>query len=253
MRNRMHTLRHHRPRALPGLVGAGLAALLTVGLVPAAGAAVPAGRGGWQPDAAVYGVSTPSTTQVRMDDGVLISVEVVYPTDPATGGRARGSFPVLLTQNPYGAGRSDPTAAGDYFVQRGYIYVASAVRGTGASGGQVNWFGPRQGRDGAELVELGGPLPARLRRRGRPRRLLVPRGEPVVHGRGRRRPLRTQGDHAVLHGLGLLRRPDRGRRDPHAVRRRDRAGRTARPAGQPGRRPAVRHDRAAGRRRAALL
>ena len=124
MRNRMHTLRHHRPRALPGLVGAGLAALLTVRARPGGrGRPVPAARGGWQPDAAVYGVSTPSTTQVRMDDGVLISVEVVYPTDPATGGRARGSFPVLLTQNPYGAGRSDPTAAGDYFVQRGYIYV----------------------------------------------------------------------------------------------------------------------------------
>lgn len=153
MRTRMHTLRHRRPRALSGLVGAGLAALLTVGLVPAAGAAVPAVRGGWQPDAAVYGVSTPATTQVRMDDGVLISVEVVYPTDPATGGRARGSFPVLLTQNPYGAGRSDPTTAGDYFVQRGYIYVASAVRGTGASGGQADWFGLRQGRDGAELVD----------------------------------------------------------------------------------------------------
>jgi putative CocE/NonD family hydrolase len=149
----MHTLRHRSPRALSGLVGAGLAALLTVGLVPAAGAAVPAVRGGWQPDAAVYGVSTPATTQVRMDDGVLISVEVVYPTDPATGDRARGSFPVLLTQNPYGAGRADPTTAGHYFVQRGYIYVASAVRGTGASGGQADWFGLRQGRDGAELVD----------------------------------------------------------------------------------------------------
>jgi uncharacterized protein len=153
MRTRMHTLRHRRPRALSGLVGAGLAALLTVGLVPAAGAAVPAVRSGWQPDAAAYGVSTPATTQVRMDDGVLISVEVVYPTDPATGDRARGSFPVLLTQNPYGTGRSDPTTAGDYFVQRGYIYAASAVRGTGASGGQADWFGLRQGRDGAELVD----------------------------------------------------------------------------------------------------
>jgi len=31
--------------------------------------------------------------------------------------------------------------------------VASAVRGTGASGGQVSWFGQRQGQDGAELVD----------------------------------------------------------------------------------------------------
>src|SRR6201996_2641491 len=88
-----------------------------------------------------------------MDDGVQISAEVVYPTNPATGARATGRFPVLLTQNPYGAGRSDPTSSGDYFVQRGYIYVASSVRGTGASGGQVSWFGQRQGRDGAELVD----------------------------------------------------------------------------------------------------
>jgi predicted acyl esterase len=49
-------------------------------------------------------------------------------------------FPVLLTQNPYGTRSHPPTAAGNHFVQRGYIYVvASAVRGTGASGGQVDW------------------------------------------------------------------------------------------------------------------
>ncbi len=88
-----------------------------------------------------------------MDDGVKIAVEVVYPTDPATGARASGPFPVLLTQNPYGAQRSDPADSGTYFVQRGYIYVASAIRGTGDSGGQVDWFGARQGKDGANLVE----------------------------------------------------------------------------------------------------
>jgi hypothetical protein len=87
-----------------------------------------------------------------MDDGVEISTEVVYPTNPTTGARAAGRFPVLLTQNPYGTVRSDPTTAGDFFVQRGYIYVASAIRGTGSSGGQVSWFGQRQGEDGAELV-----------------------------------------------------------------------------------------------------
>ncbi|HEY4023686.1 MAG TPA: CocE/NonD family hydrolase [Pseudonocardiaceae bacterium] len=122
----------------------GLVTLLAAAMAPAAG---------WQPEQAAYGVSAPVHTSVRMDDGVLISTEVVYPTDPATGARATGTFPVLLTQNPYGTGRSDPTTPGDYFVQRGYIYVASAVRGTGASGGQVSWFGDRQGRDGAELVD----------------------------------------------------------------------------------------------------
>ncbi len=142
-----------------------VALLVGVGLTPVAAAAAsttqasttpaastPAGSGSWQPEAATYGVSQPVQMPVTMDDGVVISTEVVYPTDPATGARATGTFPVLLTQNPYGTARSDPTTAGDYFVQRGYIYVASAVRGTGASGGQVSWFGQRQGEDGAELV-----------------------------------------------------------------------------------------------------
>ena len=139
-----------------------LAALVAAGLTPVAAsaastrspvtAAQPSGTASWQPEPASYGVSKPVDIPVRMDDGVVISTEVVYPTDPATGARAAGAFPVLLTQNPYGTARSDPTAPGDYFVQRGYIYVASAVRGTGASGGQVSWFGQRQGEDGAELV-----------------------------------------------------------------------------------------------------
>ena len=145
-----------------------LAALVAAGLIPVAAAAASTAQAGgtaqpggtalsgradsWQPEAARYGVSKPVSIPVRMDDGVMISTEVVYPTDPATGARAAGAFPVLLTQNPYGTAQSDPTTPGDYFVQRGYIYVASAVRGTGASGGQVSWFGPRQGKDGAELV-----------------------------------------------------------------------------------------------------
>jgi predicted acyl esterase len=107
----------------------------------------------WQPGPAVYGVSQPKSVALTMDDGVEIVADVVYPTDPDTGSRAAGTFPVLITQNPYGSGQAPPTAAGTYFVQRGYIYVASAVRGTGASGGQVDWFGDRQGRDGAALVD----------------------------------------------------------------------------------------------------
>jgi predicted acyl esterase len=117
----------------------------------ASGASTPAKTAAWQPEAATYGISAPVTIPVTMDDGVVISTEVIYPTNPATGDRAAGTFPVLLTQNPYGNPASAATA-GDYYVERGYIYVVSAVRGTGASGGQVSWFGQRQGEDGAELV-----------------------------------------------------------------------------------------------------
>jgi len=62
----------------------------------------------WQPGAAVYGVSQPVTIPVTMDDGVVLSTEVIYPTDPSTGARASGEFPVLLAQNPYG----DPAGRG---------------------------------------------------------------------------------------------------------------------------------------------
>ncbi|MET7568351.1 CocE/NonD family hydrolase [Streptomyces sp. NPDC005492] len=144
-----------KPRARDrfSIVSGASAALLLVAAGRTTATALPAHTVNWQPPAATYTVSTPVHTTVTMDDGVKIAVEVVYPTDPDTGARASGPFPVLLTQNPYGAQRSDPAAGGTYFVRRGYIYVASAVRGTGDSGGQVDWFGGRQGKDGADLVD----------------------------------------------------------------------------------------------------
>ena len=144
-----------RLRARSTALGAGVAlTLLAAATAPSAQAAAAAGaQGSWQPEAPTYAVSAPVHTTVTTDDGVVLSVEVTYPTDPSTGARAPGTFPVLLTQNPYGTVPVDPTTPGDYFVQRGYIYVAAAVRGTGESGGQLDWFGSRQGRDGAELVD----------------------------------------------------------------------------------------------------
>jgi hypothetical protein len=139
------------PLAVAALVAAGMTPVAAVSASAATGHHV-GGLDSWTPEPASYGVSQPVNVSVKMSDGALISVEVVYPTDPATGARAAGQFPVLLTQNPYGTGRSDPTTSGDYFVQRGYIYVASAIRGTGSSGGQLSWIGTQEGEDGAQLV-----------------------------------------------------------------------------------------------------
>jgi len=116
-------------------------------LEPAAPAAAPSA---WTPGPEIYGRSTPVTTTITMDDGTPITAYVVYPT--LNGQRAPGTFPVLVTQNPYGNQLTDPTVAGDYFVKRGYIFVAAAVRGTGTSGGQADWFGTRTGKDGAAVV-----------------------------------------------------------------------------------------------------
>jgi hypothetical protein len=132
--------------------------LLCLGLPAAAEAS------SWQPRPATYGDTTVANVSVPMDDGVSLVGDVMYPTDPATGRRASGTFPVLLTQNPYTcqttegntgpAGLLGPGTTGtSYFVDRGYILASICVRGTGRSAGTWEFFGPREQQDGVELVD----------------------------------------------------------------------------------------------------
>lgn len=107
--------------------------------------------GVWEPPAPSYGDTTVQNVRVPMSDGVVLVGDVEYPTDPATGARARGPFPVLLTQNPYSC--DIPVAdTNAFFVSRGYIFATVCVRGTGRSGGDFGWFSPRDQQDGPELV-----------------------------------------------------------------------------------------------------
>jgi predicted acyl esterase len=96
-----------------------------------------------------------SNVPVTMDDGVTLFANVGYPTDMATGQRAAGNFPVILTQNPY----VGPTQQADpFFVTRGYIFASVTVRGTlnseAPGGGPLvnDMFSPREAQDGVELV-----------------------------------------------------------------------------------------------------
>ena len=118
--------------------------------------------GTWQPDAAKYGMAVEANVAVPMDDGATLVANIGYPTDPATGARAAGTFPVLLTQAPY-VSSQQPTA---FFVNRGYIHAVVQVRGTGDTtgpGGALvasDMFGPRQVQDGVALVDWAAKLPA---------------------------------------------------------------------------------------------
>jgi predicted acyl esterase len=159
------------PRVLLALVTAVLS-IVGIHTATVGAARTPYPGGEWSPEPARYGAAIDPIVLVPMDDGVQIRVEVIYPTDPDTGDRARGSFPVLITQTPYstnlGVTGNIPTCQdsldslsfdgigpcpGSYFVKRGYIVVQSDQRGTGLSGGN-SWgmFGPRDAQDGAELV-----------------------------------------------------------------------------------------------------
>ncbi len=128
----------------------------------------------WQPEPAEYGTASHEDVPVTMSDGTVLRVNIIYPTDPRTGQEAAGTFPVLLTQTPYGKGRggssspgsasnpggSSPTGGPDnYLAQRGYIEVVADVRGTGDSGGSWGLFDPVQTRDGMQLVNWAARLP----------------------------------------------------------------------------------------------
>ena len=135
---------------------------------PAAAPATPA----WSPEAPRYGVGQDHHVPVVMSDGTVLRANVYYPTDPASGRRAKGPFPVIMVYTPYGkdtvaatsgqeGGPEAATQAGPmpYFVKRGYIDVVAEVRGTGDSGGTFNLLDPIEGKDGAELVDWASKLP----------------------------------------------------------------------------------------------
>jgi putative CocE/NonD family hydrolase len=144
-----------------------IAAAVAVGLCWLGHAAV---ARAWTPEPARYGVAQQQNVPVTMADGTVLRADVYTPTDPGSGQPAAGSFPVLLTQTPYGKGLSaaggggaspllDQTGENPYLVQRGYIEVVADVRGTGASGGQWGLFDPVQATDGAALVRWAARLP----------------------------------------------------------------------------------------------
>jgi uncharacterized protein len=162
------TPRKRIPSAVPrwrvrrGLAALALLAVLsgatTVSIAEVVGAATaPAswpGGTGWQPDPARYGMTVVERVPLQMNDGATLIANVGYPSDPATGQRVAGTFPVLLTQDPYGA----ETQPNGYFVSRGYINAVVEVRGTGDTygpGGKEiasDFFGPRQAEDGVAAV-----------------------------------------------------------------------------------------------------
>ncbi|MFC9999770.1 CocE/NonD family hydrolase [Nocardia sp. NPDC127526] len=191
-----------RPRRarLAALTVAGLSALAVtvssttpVAAVPAAGPVptAPANFGlpaGYQPTPEQYGVGYELGHVVPLSDGTQLQAEVRYPTDPATGQRAAGEFPVVVNFTTYGAVTSaltaaitsvidtfriplpdqlrdvrrvinQATSAQDMLVRRGYIEVIADVRGTGGSTGAWNPASRQDGQDGVQLVDWAAKLP----------------------------------------------------------------------------------------------
>lgn len=111
-----------------------------------------------------YGFEIQSSVPIKAEDGSRLLADIVYPTNLDTGKRAKGPFPVILSQDIYSqkpttgfsllslVPASDLFLAWKYFVPRGYIYVHLNVRGTGGSGGEYDQHGRNTGRDGVVVA-----------------------------------------------------------------------------------------------------
>jgi len=107
--------------------------------------------GHWEPGPARYG-SVNGEVSIPMDDGVILQASVAWPTDPKTGKRASGTFPVVIEHQPY-THLAVPTAPLSFFPEHGYIYLLVHSRGTGQSGGEIQYVSPRDGEDGRAIVD----------------------------------------------------------------------------------------------------
>ncbi|MBF6331713.1 CocE/NonD family hydrolase [Nocardia transvalensis] len=204
---------HGRRWGLVGLAEMGLtvvSALVAMGLIvatavpatdvaaaPLFGAAptAPPGIGipaGYTPPPPTYGIGLDVGQVVPLADGTQLTATVRYPTDPVTGQRAPGPFPVIVDYTTYiglngvitsvvtGAVRGaldalhvqlpdnvadldrivqQAMSTQDELVRRGYIEVIADVRGTGSSTGQWDPASPRDGQDGNQLVDWAAKLP----------------------------------------------------------------------------------------------
>lgn len=140
---------------------------LIVGTLGLLGSFLPAAVGvtrAWTLQPASYGQGSELNVPVTAADGTVLRADVYYPTKPGTTQEARGQFPVLLQQTPYGkesiasGGALAGTDIG-FLVQRGFIVVVSDVRGTGDSGGTWGLFDPVQATDGATMARWAARLP----------------------------------------------------------------------------------------------
>ncbi len=136
---------------------------MTVSATPAA--AAPAGSS-YDPGPERYGITTTRDVPITMRDGVVLRADIHEPTDPATGAKAVGPFPVILSETPYGKqlGEISPDVAEltgyePALIKRGYVQVIVDVRGAGGSGGTFDLLSPTEQADSVEVIDFVSKLP----------------------------------------------------------------------------------------------
>ncbi len=108
--------------------------------------------GKWVPGPARFGVEVVEDVPVTMDDGVVLNASIAYPTDLASGRRARGTFPVVIEHMPY-VQFAVSVKVNPFFAEHGDISVQVRARGLGKSGGDMQFLSPREGLDGKAIID----------------------------------------------------------------------------------------------------
>ncbi|MEV7089377.1 CocE/NonD family hydrolase [Streptomyces sp. NPDC093085] len=91
--------------------------------------------------------------RVPLRDGGHLAAQLYRPADGA-GRPVPGTFPGIVYEYTAYAGELESFGTGAaYFVRRGYQALVCQVRGSGASPGAVDPFGPREQRDNYDAVE----------------------------------------------------------------------------------------------------
>ena len=101
------------------------------------------------------GIKLEPNVYVTMRDGVKLAVDIYRPEKEGRypGLLALGPYIKELQQYPPQLTHSIEAGATSFFVPKGYVHIIASVRGTGFSQGQYNYYDPKQGEDGRDLVE----------------------------------------------------------------------------------------------------
>lgn len=110
----------------------------------------------YDPPAAWARMVTQQNVALPMDDGVVISLNVVRPAD-ASGAFSPEPLPTIVTFTPYNKNTGGTVTLGGaikpYFVLRGYNQLLVDVRGTGRSGGGWDPFSAREQQDYGQVLD----------------------------------------------------------------------------------------------------
>ena len=104
--------------------------------------------------AGVFGIASTTFKQfITASDGTQLFIETWLPV--AKGGQVPAvKLPTILVETPYQKiGTLESAQTMQAMVPRGYAYSQLHVRGTGASGGCIDLYGPTEASDGALAVK----------------------------------------------------------------------------------------------------